>query len=181
MKEKIKKAAALLLFKRHKYPGAKEWELKKYLGEHYEEILKILEEQLEPLGLGIKVVIDDGSKHYSVIIKDKKLAKDLRTFGWRIDEMAVLAVALSYILARGGGVPEKELVNLISEKIARWRIEHAIEKFVRLGYLDRENDVIKIGLRSKIEFDLEKLIRLFIGTESSSEISQANVHSQHQE
>ncbi len=181
MKDKLKKAAALLLFKRHKYPGAKEWELRKYLGEHYEEILKVLEEDLEPLGLQIKCIEEGDTKHYAVVVKDEKLTREIKTYGWRIDEMAVLAVSLSYILSRGGKAAEKDLIDIISNKIARWRVERAIEKFIRLGYLEREDDSLKIGLRSKIEFNLERLVRLFIGAERVIGTSREDFSSRPQE
>ena len=168
MKEKLKRAALLLMLKRHRYPGAKEWELKRYLGEHYDEVLGLLEKHLEALGLGIKCVNEGDTKHYAIIVKDNKVAKEIKAYSWRIDEMAVLAISLSYILARNEGVSEKELVNLLSEKIAKWRVERALEKFIRLGYLEKRDDRIYIGLRSKLEFDLEKLVRMVIGAEECS-------------
>ena len=52
--DKLKHATHLLLFKRGKMPGAKEWELKSRLGRNYKEIIKQLDVLLEELDLEVK-------------------------------------------------------------------------------------------------------------------------------
>ncbi|MCA1814014.1 MAG: hypothetical protein LC624_08695, partial [Halobacteriales archaeon] len=52
--EKVRKAAHLLLFKRGRRPGARDWELKQRLGKDWEEHVKELNLALGPLDLEVK-------------------------------------------------------------------------------------------------------------------------------
>ncbi len=56
--QKIKRAAQLLMYKRHMKPGIKGWELKNKLGADYPKTLQILDEHLEKLGLQVKTVYE---------------------------------------------------------------------------------------------------------------------------
>ncbi|MFQ5999977.1 MAG: hypothetical protein ACE5J6_04290, partial [Candidatus Bathyarchaeia archaeon] len=55
---KIKRAAHLLFYRRHKKPGVKGWELRRKLGSDYPKVLKILDNRLESLDLQVKTVFD---------------------------------------------------------------------------------------------------------------------------
>ena len=55
---KIKRAAQLLFYKRHRTPGVKGWELKNKLGSDYPKILKVLDDTLEKLDLQVKTVFE---------------------------------------------------------------------------------------------------------------------------
>lgn len=169
IKRKIARAAQLLLYKRHRYPGAREWELKKYLGTNYKAVIEAFNEYIEPLGLKVKKIEEDGVEHYAVIAAEPMPISEVRTFGWRIDEMAVLVISLAFILARGGTASKKEVIELLEEKIVKWRIERSIERFIRFGYLEEKDGNLKIGLRSKLEFDLDRLVKLIIGTKNTNE------------
>lgn len=169
IKKKLSRAAQLLLFKRHRYPGARGWELKKYLGSNYKVILDALNRYIEPLGLTIKRIEEEGGvEHYAVIAIEPMPISEARTFGWRIDEMAVLVISLAYILSRGGAASKKEIIELLEEKIVKWRIERSIERFLRFGYLEERDEKLEIGIRSKIEFDLDKLVKLIIGSRAAT-------------
>jgi hypothetical protein len=52
----VKKAAQLLLFRSHRIPGVKGWELKKALGEDYIEVIAVLNSMLDRLGSAKKSV-----------------------------------------------------------------------------------------------------------------------------
>lgn len=54
--DKLKHAIHLLLFKRGKMPGAKEWELKASLGKNYKEVVKQLDTLLSDFDLQVKKV-----------------------------------------------------------------------------------------------------------------------------
>lgn len=56
VREKLARAAQLLLFRHHMQPGAKAWELRRALGRDYMQILKLLDAELEKLGLAVKRV-----------------------------------------------------------------------------------------------------------------------------
>jgi len=54
--DKLKRAMHLLVFRRGKMPGAKEWELKEKLGRNYEQVLAQLNQLLSELDLEIRKV-----------------------------------------------------------------------------------------------------------------------------
>ena len=60
--DKLKHAIHLLLFKRGKMPGAKEWELKASLGKNYKEVLKQVDALLAELDLEVKRLEPDRSE-----------------------------------------------------------------------------------------------------------------------
>ena len=168
IENKIRKAALLLFLRRHRYPGVREWELKKYLGEKYRDIINLLDERIKPLGFKVKSVKVNDAEYYAIVISSPIESKEFKSYGWRIDEMAVLAVTISYILSRGGSARREEIEEILEEKIPKWRIERGLERFVRMGYLEEEDTYIKLGVRSYIEFDLEKLISLLIGAKEDT-------------
>lgn len=60
--DKLKHAIHLLMFRRGKMPGAREWELKEKLGRNYEQVLAQLNELLSELDLEIKKVSEPRSE-----------------------------------------------------------------------------------------------------------------------
>lgn len=54
--DKLKRAVHLLLFRRGKMPGARDWELKEKVGKNYEQVLEQLNQLLGELDLEIKKV-----------------------------------------------------------------------------------------------------------------------------
>src|SRR5208337_1066378 len=56
--DKLKRAMHLLIFKRGKLPGAREWELKEKIGKNFEQVLEQLNQLLSELDLEIKKVSD---------------------------------------------------------------------------------------------------------------------------
>ena len=60
--DKVKRAIHLLLFKRGKMPGAKEWELRAALGKNYREVIKQVDTLLADLDLEIKRIEPDHSQ-----------------------------------------------------------------------------------------------------------------------
>ncbi len=177
LREKLARAAQLLLFRHHMQPGAKTWELKRALGREYREILKLLDAELGKLGLMVKHVSEgeEGSEsdRYFVTLKGHPRLTEARTFGWRIDDMAMLTVALSHILAKGGKAQLKEVERVLEEKFPRWRIESTIDRFIRRGYLSEDDEgLLYIGWRTRAEIDQRTLLGLLLGkeVEKSSEI-----------
>ncbi len=172
-KIKFSRLAFLLFFKRHVYPGAREWELEKYLGRDYEELIKEFNDYLSPLDLSIKKVeVEENNRkatYYIVQPKGYLSISEVKTFGWRIDEMAILTVALAHILADNGKSPRKEIENILKEKFPEWRVIRLLDKFIKLKYLDEEDEYLKIGLRTRLEVDLSRLTSLLIGQSISQE------------
>src|SRR3989442_14823752 len=131
--ERLKRAAHMLFFKRGRVPGAKAWELKAGIGKSYEKVLAQLDEELKELDLQVKKVEAGGIGEYSpdddeadkfryfVRLRGTLTPKEARLSGWRIDNLAALAAALSLVVSKQGKVERKELEIMIAEKAGRWR------------------------------------------------------------
>ncbi len=168
LKEKLARAAQLLLFKHHVQPGAKGWELKRALGRDHERIIEILDEELQKLGLTIKRVEggDPEADRYYVTLKGHPTLTEARTFGWRIDDMAMLTIALAHILSKGGKAPLKEIESILEEKFPRWRVESTIDRFIKIGYLSEDDEgLLYLGWRARAEVNQRTLLELLLGKE----------------
>jgi len=53
---KVRRAARILFYRRHRQPGVKGWELKKALGRDYRRVVGLLNQRLESLDLQVRVV-----------------------------------------------------------------------------------------------------------------------------
>lgn len=165
---KIRKAARLLLFRSGTKPGVKGWELAKALGDDYLEVVKALNSMLDPLGLETIAVDEQGRRLkmegdlrralFLVVLREPPTIEEAKTSGWRIDDLAVLAASLLYLLARGGSAPRSELVGVLKAKFRGPRLSYALERLTRLGYLEEEGEQVKVGWRSRVEIDLDKLV-----------------------
>jgi len=178
LREKVARAAQLLLFRRHMQPGVKAWELKRDLGRNYLEVIKVLDGELGKLGLTVKKVGEgeEGSEsdRYFVTMRGHPSVSEARTFGWRIDDMAILTVALSYILSKRGKAPLKEVERVLEEKFPRWRVEQDIDRFIRRGYLEEDDEgVLYVGWRTRAEVDQKALLGLLLGREKVGEEKQS--------
>ena len=174
LREKVARAAQLLLYRRHMQPGVKAWELKRDLGRNYPEVLKVLEGELGKLGLTIKKVSEgeEGSEsdRYFVTMRGHPKVSEARTFGWRVDDMAILTVALSHILSKRGKAPLKEIERVLGEKFPRWKVEQDIDRFIRRGYLEEDDEgMLYVGWRTRAEVDQKALLGLLLGREKGSE------------
>jgi hypothetical protein len=171
--ERLKRAAHMLFFKRGRIPGAKAWELKAGLGKSYQKVLDQLDEELKELDLQVKKVEAGGIGEYSpeedeadkfryfVRLRGTLAPKEARMSGWRIDNLAALAAALSLVVSKQGKVERKELETMIQEKAGRWRTLTLTDTFLRTGYLEEdESGMISLGWRTKAEIDLPSLMML---------------------
>ncbi len=159
MREKVERAAQLILFKRHREPGAKDWELKKVLGKRYDEIVDLLNQELEKMGLEVKRIgeDEDGPTRYYATMKGNPRLSD-RTFGWRIDDMASLTIALSYIQAKRGKASVGEVEELLKEKLPKWRVDRNLNKFTKMGYLSEDDGMLSMDWRAEAEIDHKELL-----------------------
>ncbi|HDI74141.1 MAG TPA: hypothetical protein ENF57_03960 [Candidatus Korarchaeota archaeon] len=168
--ELIKRAARLLLFRSGMKPGVKGWELAKVLGKDYLEVIKALNERLKELGLEVVAVNDKGKRlkleggkelrkaTFLVVLRGPISLQEAKTSGWRIDDLAMLSVSLLYLLAKGGSAQYKELLEVLKSKFKGPRVEYVLGKMLRMGYLEQDGDTVKIGWRSRVEIDLDKLM-----------------------
>ena len=174
---KVRKAAAILLYRRHRKPGIKGWELRRELGPDFKNVLEVLDKYLEPLGLKVRAVLEDSSRiptgrealraRYFITVRDEMTLGAAKTCGWRIDDLAGLAICLAYITSRGGAASTSEVEKLLEEKLPGWRAKMNVRRFVRAGYLKEEGGRLMIGWRAKAEVDLRRLVDAILRAEES--------------
>jgi hypothetical protein len=172
---KIKRAAQLLFYKRHRKPGIKGWELKNKLGSDYPKILKVLDNHLEKLDLQVKTVFE-GEKpaekptleelnraRFFITLRGGLPSNDAKMMGWRIDDIAGLATAVSYIISKKGKVPREEVEDLLRTKLPGWRVDMNMNRYIRSGYLaEDENNMLYLDWRTRAEVDQKALVDLVL-------------------
>ncbi|HID18089.1 TPA: hypothetical protein EYP27_00940, partial [Candidatus Bathyarchaeota archaeon] len=125
---RVKRAAQLLLFQRHRTPGVKGWELRRSLGKNYMKIVKMLDSELERLGLQVKIVHENSDAggdeeakldraRFLVTLRGSLPAADAQASGWRIDDLAALTATLTYLASRQGKASRGEVERLLSSKL----------------------------------------------------------------
>jgi hypothetical protein len=179
--DKLKRAAHLLFFKRGRIPGAREWELKARLGRNYEEILNDFNRLLNDLDLEVKRVREEGSStltdpistdqepedRFLVRLRSEMTLSESRLCGWRIDNLAALAITIASIISKQGKAPRDEVERSLSEKLGRWQSMNLIDIFIRTGYVrEDETGLLRLGWRTKSEVDLKALMTLLLETKS---------------
>lgn len=175
---KIKKATQLLFYKRHQKPGVKGWELHKALGSDYPKVLNLLDEYLKPLDLQVKVVFEeektpekptveeyDAARFY-VALRGDLPVKD-KLMGWRIDDLAGLAITISFIISKKGQASRKDAEKLLCEKMPNWKVGLNLERYIRYGYLSQDdNGQMFLDWRTRAEVDEKALINMLLSSEA---------------
>ena len=172
---KIKRATHMLFYRRHKKPGVKGWELRKSLGADYPKVLKILDDYLKTLDLQVKTVFEDekpvekpspeqlDKARFYITLRGELTPKEAKMIGWRIDDLAGLAIAISYIISKKGKKPRKEVEETLHEKLPGWKVGLNIDRYVRYGYLIQdENEQLYLDWRTRAEVDQKALIELLL-------------------
>ncbi|MCW4051717.1 MAG: hypothetical protein NWE78_00735, partial [Candidatus Bathyarchaeota archaeon] len=172
---KIKRAAHLLFFKSHRKPGVKGWELKKKLGSDYPRILALLNTNMEKLDLQVKTVFEEGAPamkptreqldraRFYVTLRGSLTPKETKMMGWRIDDIAGLAMTISAVIAKKGKVPREEVEQLLTDKLPNWRVNSNIDRYIRSGYIDEdEKGDIYLDWRTRAEIEEKTLIDLLM-------------------
>jgi len=176
---KVKRATHLLFFRRHQKPGAKGWELRKALGSDYPKVLSVLDDNLKNLDLQVKTVfeeektpagkpsLDDLDKaRFLVTLRGDLTPKEAKMIGWRIDDLAGLAIIVSFIIAKRGQTNRKEVEKLLNEKLPDWKVGPNIDKYIRYGYIQQDdNTQLYLGWRTRAEIDERALINMLLGSE----------------
>ena len=175
---KIKKATQMLFYKRHQKPGVKGWELHKVLGSDYPKVLDVLDDYLKPLDLQVKIIFEEEKAPEKPTVEELDKARfyvalrgDLATkdklMGWRIDDLAGLAITISYIISKKGQAPRKDVEKLLMEKMPNWKIGLNIERYIRYGYLGQDdNGLMFLDWRTRAEVDQKALITMILSSDS---------------
>jgi hypothetical protein len=174
---KVKKATQMLFYKRHQKPGVKGWELHKALGSDYPKVLDLLEDYLKPLDLQVKTVFEEEKApekptleefdraRFFVALSNGSVTKD-KLMGWRIDDLAGLAVTISYIISKKGQAARKDVEKLLGEKMPNWKIGLNLDRYIRYGYLMQDDKgQLYLDWRTRAEVDQKALIDMLLSAE----------------
>ncbi|MEM2946983.1 MAG: hypothetical protein QXN96_01950 [Candidatus Bathyarchaeia archaeon] len=173
---KMKRAVHMLFYHRHKKPGVKGWELRRALGSDYPKVLSILDEYLKPLDLQVKMVFEEekpasekptleelDKARFYITLRGDLTPKEAKMVGWRIDDLAGLAITIAYIISKKGKAPRKEVEELLREKLPGWKVSLNIDRYIRYGYLTQdENEQLYLDWRTRAEVDQKALIDLIL-------------------
>jgi hypothetical protein len=178
---KIKKATQMLFYKSHAKPGVKGWELRKAIGGDYLKVLDIMEDYLKPMDLQVKTVfeeektpekptVEDLDKARFFIVLRDVVTKD-KLMGWRVDDLAGLALTISFIVANKGQTTRKGVEKLLGEKIPNWKVSLNIDRYIRNGYLMQDdNGQLFLDWRTRAEVDQKKLIDMLLSIETQDSV-----------
>ncbi|UCF45290.1 MAG: hypothetical protein JSW44_01255 [Candidatus Bathyarchaeota archaeon] len=186
---KMKRATHMLFYKRHLKSGVKGWELHKALGVDYPKVLDILDDYLKPLDLQVKIVFEgkktsaekpsieelDKARFY-ITLRGELAPKETKMIGWRIDDLAGLAVIISYIISKKGQAPRKDVEELLSEKLPKWKVGINIDRYIRYGYLQQDdNEQLYLDWRTHAEVNEKALINLLLRSEVQTSLPSENL------
>jgi len=181
---KVKRATHLLFYRRHQKPGVKGWELHKSLGADYPKVLDVLDDYLKPLDMQVKTVFEEEKQpaekpsleqldkaRFYVTLRGELTPKESKMIGWRIDDLAGLAITISYIISKKGQVPRKDVEDLLGAKIPGWKVGINIDRYIRYGYLSQdENQQLYLDWRTRAEVDQRALIGMLLNAEKQTEL-----------
>jgi len=182
---KMKRATHMLFYRRHQKPGVKGWELHKTLGADYPKVLDILDDYLKSLDLQVKTVFEEektpvtkpsleelDKARFYITLRGELTPKETKMIGWRIDDLAGLAVAIAYIISKKGQAPRKEVEKLLSEKLLGWKVGLNIDRYIRYGYLQQDDkEQLYLDWRTRAEVDEKALIALLLSSEAQTTLT----------
>jgi len=168
---KAKRATHMLFFRRHQKPGVKGWELHKALGADYPKVLEVLDDFMKPLDLQVKTVFEEekipekpapdelDKARFYVTLRGDLEPKEAKMIGWRIDDLAGLAITISYIISKKGQAARRDVEELLGEKLAGWKVSLNLDRYIRYGYLQQDdNEQLYLDWRTRVEVDQKALI-----------------------
>ena len=173
---KVKRATQMLFYKRHQKPGVKGWELHKALGSDYPKVLDVLDDYLKPLDLQVKTVFEEEKtpekptleqldKARFFVALNGGLSRD-KLMGWRVDDLAGLAITISYIISKKGQASRKDVEKLLGEKMPNWKIGLNLDRYIRYGYLMQDDKwQLFLDWRTRAEVDEKALIDMLLSAE----------------
>ena len=175
---KMKRAVHLLFYKRHSKPGVKGWELRRALGPDYPKVISLIDDYLEKLDLKVNTIFEEGTPpekptreqldkaRFYVTLRGSLTPKEAKLVGLRIDDIAILAISIAYIISKRGKTPRKDLEDLLRKKMPGWRVDLNINRYIRSGYLSEdENGQLYLDWRTRAEVDQKALINLLLESE----------------
>jgi hypothetical protein len=171
---KVKEAVHLLFFKHHRLPGVRGWELRQELGAEWLDVVDVLDNQLKPLDLQVTRALDDpdiieptraqlADARFYITMRGSVDQKTAKTIGWRIDDIAGLAVTIAFLISRQGKTPRVDVERTLGEKLPGWRAKMNVDRYIDEGYLgEDESGNLYIDWRSRAEVDQKQLVDLVL-------------------
>jgi hypothetical protein len=181
----MKRATHMLFYRRHQKPGVKGWELHKALGIDYPKVLDILDDYLKSLDLQVKTVFEEektptgkpsieelDKARFYITLRGDLAPKETKMIGWRIDDLAGLAVTIAQIISKKGQAPRKDVEKLLGEKLPGWKVGLNLDRYIRYGYLQQdENDLLYLDWRTRAEVDEKALITLLLRSDAQTTLA----------
>jgi hypothetical protein len=188
---KVKLATHMLLFRKHQQPGVKGWELRKTLGSDYPKVLEVFDDFLKQLDLQVTTIFENKEEksplaepekptleeldkaRFYITLRGELEPKEAKLIGWRIDDLAGLAISISYIISKKGQASRREVEELLGEKIAGWKVGINIDRYIRYGYLQQDdNEQLYLDWRTRAELDQKTLINTILQQEQISKTAE---------
>ena len=83
--------------------------------------------------------------------------------GWRVDDVAALAVTVALIISRQGKIQRKEVEQILKNKFSGWRVDYNLNRFQRRGYISQDDTgILYLNWRARAEIDQETLLKLIL-------------------
>ena len=100
---------------------------------------------------------------FLIALRGELAPKEAKMIGWRIDDLAGLAIAIAYIISKKGKVSRKEVEELLRDKLPGWKVGINMDRYIRYGYITQdENEQLYIDWRTRAEIDQNSLINLIL-------------------
>jgi len=142
-------------------------------------VVRLLDSYLEKLDLQVKTVFEgekpvekptlaqlDKARFY-VTLRGSITPKETKLCGWRIDDIAGLAMAISYVISKKGKAPREEVEELLRDKLHGWRVDINMDRYIRAGYLaEDDNSQLYLDWRTRAEVNEKALVDLLLGVET---------------
>ena len=128
--------------------------------------MKTVFEGEKPAGKPTLAQLD--TARFYVTLRGTIAQKETKLCGWRIDDIAGLAMAISYVISKKGKVPREEVKKLLRDKLPGWRVDMNLDRYIRAGYLaEDKNDQLFLDWRTRAEVDQKALVDMLLGVESA--------------
>jgi hypothetical protein len=146
-----------------------------------------LDDYLKNLDLQVKTVYEEQERtpekptleeqdkaRFYVTLRGDLQPKEAKMIGWRIDDLAGLAVTISYIISKKGQAARRDVEELLGEKLPGWKVGLNIDRYIRYGYLQQDdNEQLYLDWRTRAEVDQKTLIDALLRTEEQKTLDES--------
>jgi len=150
-------------------------------------VLDVLDDYLKNLDLKVQTVFEEektpvakptveehDKARYYITLRGDLAPKEAKMIGWRIDDLAGLAVAIAYIISKKGQAMRKDLEDVLCEKLPGWKVGLNIDRYIRYGYLtEDDNAQLYLDWRTRAEVDQKALIDMLLNVEKQTELTES--------